>query len=207
MNLFINNSTDELAYGESGSDWVQVDPVADFLIFSEGSDVVADGESIPEETALNRAATQLNEDNDVDVSKYFLADDSDNTLKEIKNAGNQDKQYAFCCVFDEATASEPQLEAWDNSDMSTYNDPSLGSGIPSASWYKAVNTNSGSPGADWTGTSLAGSGASNILLLNDGNGGLTEAGELYFNFKIVIPGGYLVPALHTPILVITYATN
>jgi hypothetical protein len=43
--------------------------------------------------------------------------------------------------------------------------------------------------------------------LNNGNGALSIADILYFNFKIVIPGGYLTPALHTPIMSIIYATN
>lgn len=207
MNLYINNLTDELAYGVSGSDWIIVDPSADYFIYSAGSVSVIDDASIPSETELNRAAVQLDASNPVNVSKYFLADNSDNKLKEVKNAGNQDKQYAFCCVFDGATASEPQLETWDNSDMDNYNNPAIGAGIPSNSWYKAVNTNIGTPGTDWIGISLAGSGSSNILLLNDGNGALSGAENLYFNFKIVIPGGYLTPALHTPILVVTYTEN
>ena len=207
MELYINNLINELAYGVSGSDWVIVDADADYFIFSSGSVIVADGETIPDETELNRAAVQLDADNPVNVSKYFLADDTDNKLKEVINAGNQNKQYAFCCVFDEATASEPQLEAWNNSDMDSYNSVELGSGVPASSWYKAITTNTGSPGEDWTDISLAGSGASNVLLLNDGSGALSVAGELYFNFKIVIPGGYLTPALHSPILVVTYTTN
>ena len=128
-------------------------------------------------------------------------------MKEIFNAGNKDKQYAFCAVFDEATANEPQLEAWDNSNMNSYDNPALGSGGVGISWYKAVSTNAGSPGADWTGVSLAGSGGGHTLLLNGGNGALLAAANLYFNFKIVIPGGYVTPALHAPVLVITYSFN
>ena len=165
MELYINNISDELEYGVSGSDWVIVDADADYFIFSTGSVAVADGEAIPSETELNRAAVQLDDTNPVNVSKYFLADDTDSKLKEIINAGNQDKQYAFCCVFDGATASEPQLEAWDDSDMDSYNGVALGSGVPASSWYKAINTNDGTPGADWVGTALAGSGSSNILTL------------------------------------------
>lgn len=207
MKLYINNLSDEIAYNVSGSDWVEVDSTADYFIFSAGSVTVADGESIPSDTDLNRAAVQLDDTNPVNVSKYFLADVSTNLLEEVKNAGNQNKQYAFCAVFDSATASEPQIECWDNSDMDSYNTVELGSGIPANSWYKAVTTNTGVPGADWTGTKLAGSGSSNILLLNDGNGALSAAGNLYFNFKVLIPGGYVTPGLSTPILVVTYCTN
>jgi len=207
MNLYINNLADELEYGVSGSDWIIVDPNADYFIFSTGSVAVADGAAIPSETELNRAAVQLNAHNPVNVAKYFLADDTDNKLKEVINAGNQDKQYAFACVFDSPTASEPVLEAWNNSGLSSYNSVELGGGAPANSWYKAIDTNVASPGADWTGIPLAGSGVSNILLLNSGNGALSGAGNLYFNFKIVIPAGYLTPALHTPIVAITYTEN
>lgn len=210
MNLYINNLSDELAFGVSGSDWIIVDPDADYFIFSTGSVTVKDGETIPEETELNRAAVQLDDTNPVNVSKCFLADATDNKLKEVINAGNQNKQYAFCCVFDGATASEPQLEAWNNSDMNAYNNIELGTGTPANSWYKAVCTNTGTPGVDWATfavVSLAGSGSSNILLLNNGSGALSVAGNLYFNFKVVIPGGHLTPALHSPIFVVTYTTN
>ena len=207
MDLYVNNIADELAYDISGSDWIVVDPNADYFIFSTGSVAVADGVAIPSETELNRAAVQLDADNPVNVAKYFLADDTDNKLKEVINAGNQDKQYAFACVFDAATASEPALEAWNNNDADSYNAVELGSGTPANSWYKATCTNEGTPGADWIGTPLAGSGASNILLLNNGDGALSVAGELYFNFKIVIPGGYLTPALHSPVLAVTYTEN
>lgn len=205
--LYINNSTTEAEINISGTSWVAVDPDNDTLIFSEGGSGVADGEDLPTEEELNRAATQLSAIAEVVVSKYFLADNNVNLLKEIMNAGNQNKQYAFAVDFDGATASEPQLEAWDNEDLDSYIDPSLGSGTPANSWYKAVATKSALPGADWTGTPLAGSGAGNIVLLNEGNGALSVADTLYFNFKIEIPAGYVTPAAHTPVLTVTYLTN
>lgn len=207
MNLYINNLSDEIAYNVSGSDWVIVDATNDHFIFSTGSVIVADGETIPDETELNRAAVQLDDTDPVNVSKYFLADDTDNKLKEVKNAGNQNKQYAFVCVFDGATASEPQLEAWDDTNMNSYNGVALGTGVPDSSWYRAINTNLASSGVNWLGTKLAGDGSSNILLLNDGDGALTEATNLYFNFKVVIPGGYVTPGVHTPLLVVTWTEN
>ena len=207
MDLYVNNSMNETPFDPSTSDWIIVDHDADSFIFSEGSVNVADGKPIPNEIDLNRAAVQLDDTNPVNIPKYFLADGSDNRLKEIFNAGNKDKQYAFCAVFDNATATEPQLEAWDDTNMNTYNNPALGRGIPSESWFKAICTNYGTPGVDWLGVSLAGSGVNNVLMLNGGNGPLSAAANLYFNFKIVIPGGYVTPALHTPVLVITYTFN
>ena len=210
LTMLINNSTQDSPIGASGTTWVAVDPNYDVLIFSAGSILgggVSDGDVIPTETLLNRYAVQLDPVNPVIVPHYFLADYSANLLKEIKLAGNQNKRYSFACQFSGATATEPQLEAWDTSSMTTIVSPALGSGTPNSSWYKAVGTNLGLPGTNWAGIPLAGSGVSNVLLLNDGNGALTGASTLYFNFKIVIPGGYLTPVIATPVLSIIYTTN
>ena len=207
MKLYINNISDEIELGGVGADWTEVDAAADYFVFSAGSADVADGEAIPSDTDLNRAAVQLDAANPVNVSKCFLADVSANLLEEVINAGNQNKQYAFCVSLDGATASEPQLESWDNSDMDSSGGVELGGGTPANSWYKAICTNEGAPSADWTGTPLAGSGTSNVVNLNMSDGALAAAGDLYFNLKIVIPGGYLTPGLSTPIIVITYTTN
>lgn len=206
MDLYINHSSNDLAYGSTT--FIAVDPNYDTLIFSQGSAPaggVSDGDVIPSETLLNRYAVQLDAVNPVNVPKYFLSDYSSGILRDIFLAGNQNKRYVFDAHFDGVTASEPQLEAWDDSSMSSALIPALGGGTPSLSWYKAVSTKSGLPGVNWTGTQLAG--ASNVLLLNGGAGALTGAAHLYFNFKIVIPGGYTTPGLHTPMLVITYATT
>lgn len=205
--LHINRSLIDSPLLTTGIEWVEVDSIYDSFIFSNGGVGVTDGATIPTEDILNRNAVQLNNVSPVVVPKYFLADNSASILKEIKLAGNQQKRYVFACEFDGATATEPQLEAWDNEDMDTYQDPSLGSGIPSSSWYKAICTTTLTPALNWTGVSLAGNGASNVVYLNDGNGVLTGADVLYFQFKIVIPGGYITPAIHTPMLVVVYATN
>ena len=206
--LHINNSLTDSPM--PAGTWIAVDPNADSFIFSQGSAVgagVSDGDAIPSEALLNRYAVLLDAINEVNVPKYFLADASVNLLKELKLAGNQNKRYALAAAFDGATATEPQLEAWDNSLMDSYINPALGAGTPAASWYLAISTNLALPGASWVGVPLAGNGASNILLLNNGNGALSVATTLYFNFKIRIPGGYLVPAVHTPTLAIVYTTN
>ena len=207
LTLLINNKSTDTAVANIGTDWFSVDPDFDTLIFSQGGGSVSDGNVIPSESLLNRYAVQLDDTNPVVVPKYFLADFSANLLKEIRLAGNQNKRYVFAASFDGATATEPILECWDTNSMDTILSPALGAGIPSSSWYKAICTTLALPGVDWVGTSLAGDGVSNSLLLNNGSGALSGAGILYFNFKIVIPGGYLTPALHTPIMSIVYATN
>jgi hypothetical protein len=207
LTLLINNTTNDTEVVNIGTDWIGVDPDTDWFIFSAGGSGVANGSVIPSETLLNRYAVQLDPINPVIVSKYFLADYSANLLKELKMAGNQNKRYSIACSFDGATATEPQLEAWDNDSMNSYAISALGSGTPSSSWYKAICTTAALPGVNWTGVSLAGSGVSNIVLLNNGSGALTVADILYFNFKITIPGGYVTPGLHTPILAVVYTTN
>jgi hypothetical protein len=207
VKLYINNSVTDSPLGTPGVDWVEVNNTIDLFVFSNGGVGVENGEPIPTDEQLNRAAVQLNPSVDVEPAHYFLMAVSLGVLLEIYLAGNQNKQYVFCASFDGATATEPQLEAWDNESMNSYSDVGLGGGVPSVSWYKAVATKSALPGVNWVGTKLAGNSSSHILLLNEGNGALSIATDLYFNFKITIPAGYLTPAVHTPVLVITYTTN
>jgi hypothetical protein len=204
--LRINNTINDATYVAQPTYYVDVDASNDYFIFSNGSAAVADGQSIPSATDLNRAGTQL-DITEVTVGKYFLADVSVNLLKEIKLAGNQNKKYVFCLSFDGETASEPQLEAWDDDTLTSYSIIPLGTGIPNNSWYKAVCTTTNAPGVDWVGTPIAGDGVGNIILLNDGAGALSVAKDLYFNFKIVIPGGVTTPGAFTPVLNVSYLTN
>jgi len=207
LTLLINNTVTDSAVNNIGTNWIAVEPTLDNFIFSQGGGTVVNGQPLPSEALLNRYAVQLDDTNNVIVPKYFLADASANLLKEVKLAGNQNKRYVFAASFDGATATEPSLECWDNISMDTILSPALGAGTPSVSWYKGVVTTLGLPGADWVGIALASDNVSHKLFLNNGAGALTGAGILYFNFKIVIPGGYLTPALHTPIMAIIYATN
>lgn len=209
MTFRVNKSSTDKSYAAmvSGEDLYEDVAINDLLIFSAGSADVIDGGAIPDSTKLNRAATLLSATLPTVVAKYFLADTSVSLLKEIHLAGRQNKQYVFCCSFDGATASEPILEAWDNDSMDTTDLICLGNGVPSLSWYKAICTTSALPGASWTGTALAGSGASNSVLLNNGSGALTVATDLYFNFYVLIPAGVTTPATENPVLVITYTTN
>ena len=207
LTIRINNTINESSFVAQPSYYVSVDTLTDYFIFSGGSVLVADGQPVPLEADLNRAGVQLDPLNEVIVSKYLLADISANLLKEVKNAGNQTKRFAFCCSFGGATASEPQLEAWDDDDLDSYLIAPLGGGIPTISWFRAICTTTSTPLADWVGIKLGGEDASNVVLLNDGVGPLTVATDLYFNFKIVIPTGVTTPGSYTPVLNITYLTN
>ena len=59
LNIHINHSLTDLPLLSSGVDWIQVDPDNDGLIMSNGSDLIADGEASPGETALNSAGIVL----------------------------------------------------------------------------------------------------------------------------------------------------
>lgn len=202
--LRINNTINDVAY-PTGT-WVNVDS-ADKFIFSEETTEVADGKTLNlDESVLNRAAVLIDPDDPVTVPKYFLADVATNLFKEIKLAGNQNKQYAFCCSFDGATATEPALEAWDDENLNTILLYCLGLENPDNSWFKTICTTDELPGAR-TWISLAGSNINNRLLLNSEAGALIAAKNLYFNLKIVIPAGLDNPGTFNPVLLITYTTN
>ncbi len=202
----INNSLTDGTYAANPSNYVTLDTAKDYFIFSQGSATVADGQAIPSQDDLNRAGVVISAVSAVTVPKYFLADVSVNLLKEIKLSGNNSNRYVFCASFDGATASEPILEAWDDDNLNTYTLTCLGAGTPNSSWFKAICTTHSAPSYGWAGTPLAGTGASNSVLLNGGLGALTVATDLYFNLKIIIPAGS-VAALYTPKLLITYTTN
>ena len=207
MTLHINNDSQDLELNVSGVNWVEVDKVNDYFLFSGAGAGVADSEDLPTEKERNRAAVEINTGVDITVPKYFLADFDADKLCELFNAGNQNKRYVFCVDFDDETLSEPQLELWDTSDMLSATIINLGSGTPSNSWYKGTCTTDAAPGDDWTGTPLAGLEDTDVLPLNAGNGALDTAKKLYFNFKIIIPSSIINPQLYTPIMVITYLTN
>ena len=207
----VNHTVTDHNYADmvSGEDfWLDVSD-DDSLILTAGSTAVADGEDTPTSTELNRAATLISDSVSVEVAKYILLDDSESELVEVFNAGRNANQYVFCCSFDGATATEPQLEAWDDSDLDTLTSVCLGSGSPAGSWYHATctTTSPGSPATTWVGTRLGGNSGSNVVLLNDGSGALTVAKDLYFNFYCEIPSGVTASISETPVLAIVYTTN
>jgi hypothetical protein len=202
----VNKSSTDSSYAISPANFVDV-ASADTLIFSAGSDVVKNGEPIPSQADYNRAATLLDPLLETFIAHYFLADVSANLLREMFLAGCQNKQFTFCCSFDGATATEPLLEAWDNTDLNSYNLRCLGLSVANDSWFHAKCTTTNPPGSSWTGVSLAGSNGSNIVYLNDGLGALTVAKDLYFNFYVKIPAGVSVPESYLPVLLITFDTN
>lgn len=200
--LYVNETTTDAA--RDGS-WVKVES-GDFLLWSDGSSDVADGKPIPIEAQLNIAATLL----DVlahEVSYCFLLDATTGLCEKIPNAGSQAKRYVFCFAFSGATATEPTLEAWDDTDHDTNNDYCLGEGTGTNSWLLGVLTTNGTPPSSWVGTPISGNGVSSSILLNGGSGALTGAKDVYVNLKVLIPGGVTTPSSEQPPLTVRYCWN
>jgi len=206
LTVVINTDAQDQPYNTSGVEWTEMNTDNDYFVFSAGSDVVKDGEAIPSANDLNQAGVVVGS-GEVIVDKYFLADISANLLREIHNAGNQNKRYVFAFDFDGATASEPVLEVWDDENMDSADFYSLGNGTPSSSWVKGITTTDALPGADWTGSALAGSSDGHFLWLNDLNGALSVTGTLYCNLKIVVPASATNSGAETPTFVCKFTTN
>lgn len=187
MDIWLNCDTVDSPLLTSGLDWVQMDEDVDYLVLlTNGSINVADGQPIPSTTQLNQAGLVLDGTEQV-CTKYFLADDSTNLLKQIHNMGAGNKRYVLAFDFDAETASEPVLEAWDDLTLLTADDVVLGEGTPSSSWIAGIVTTDALPGVGWSGVRLAGDSAGHFLNLNNGNGALTGADTLYCNLKTIVP--------------------
>jgi len=206
LTIYANTGTSDVELGATGAEFTEIDVDNDDLIFSAGSDSVKDGEPIPSITQLNSAGVLLTGVEQT-VDKYFLADSSANLLKQIHNMGEGNYRYVMACDFDGATASEPVFEIWDNVDMDSIDNVSLGSGTASSSWFRGITTTDALPGASWTGSRIAGSSDGNFLWLNNLNGALSGADTLYFQLKIVIPASQQSAGAETPIFAIKYSTT
>lgn len=199
------NIGDEIVYGGTGANYITLDLVTDYIIWTAGSSAVADGQDEPTQDELNQAYPIITT-SDLKVAHCLLYDYSANKLEEVEGMG-LNKRYVFCFSFDGATASEPQLEAWDDDGHDSVDNNVLGVETGEDSFVKAVCTTLSLPGADWAGDPIAGT---DVLLLNNGNGALDElvtgetSQELYANIKVVIPANYDTPAIETFILCCRY---
>lgn len=206
LSIYVNTGVSDAEYGVSGTEFTEFSSGNDQLIFTAGSTEVIDGADIPTQAELISAGVILT-GSQIIVDDYFLSDLSDNELKEISLMGNQNTRYVLAFDFDDSTASEPVFEVWDDSDLDSIDSTILGSGTASASFIRGITTTSGSPGADWTGSRLAGSGSGNFLYLNDQNGALTEADTLYANLKIIIPASQVTGFSNNPVFVCKWLSN
>ena len=212
LTVLTNYVDADVSYGTTPADYIAMDLVNDYLIWTEGDATVKDlmlAEPTP--TELNTAATKIDPDNPKTVAKCLLMDYSFDVggayYTHLVIGMSENKRYVFGFSFDGATASEPQLEAWDDSNHNTTDKHVLGNGTPASSFVKAVCTTASLPGVNWTGNALAGA---NILQLNNGNGALAALAsgetsqELYANIKIVIPQAYATPAVENFLLTCRY---
>jgi len=215
LTVRVNYVEADVNYDTTPADYIDMDLTNDYLIWTAGDTVVKDLMlAEPLAGQLNTAATLINPDVATTVAKCLLMDYSHNVgvgayyTHLVKGMG-ENKRYVFCFSFDEATASEPQLEAWDDSDHDTTAKHVLGNATPANSMVKAICTTASLPGSSWAGTAIAGSGAGRFIQLNNGNGALTDPGsgltaDLYANIKIVIPAGYATPVAETFVLTCRY---
>lgn len=207
LNIWVNNDLDDDSpLGSSGVAWVQVTPGSDKLIFTKGSPVVANGQPIPSSFQLSSAGMILNGTQQT-VPHYILAHLGTNLLYEVYLMGSGNFRYVMAFDFNGATTSEPVLEAWDDSNLNTVNDVSLGNGTPSNSWLFGVTTTASLPGVSWSGSALAGSSDGHFLWLNNQTGALTGATTLYCTLKMVIPASQVNGGAETPVLVCKYTTT
>ena len=210
MQFGINYVNADVNYQTTPLDFIVLDLAHDYLIWSKSlADLMTHQPTADE---LNAAAEVIDPINPVTVTKCLLMDYSHNIggayYTHLVNGMAGNHKYAFMFSFDGATATEPQLEAWDDATHTTANKNVLGLGTALNSFVKGICTTNILPGAGWAGAPLAG--ASNVLLLNGGNGaiGALPSGavtqELYANLKIVIPGGYSTPAAESFVLTARY---
>lgn len=209
LDIYVNCDTIDSPLNTSGVDWQEMDVDNDSLIISGGSDSVKDGEAIPSETQLNNAGLLLITPRvEQTYDKYFLADSDANLLRQIHNMGAGNYRYVVACDFSGGgTVSEPTLELWDDSDLDSIDNVSLGAGTPSSSWFRGITTTGALPGASWTGSRLAGSSDGHFLYLNDEDGALPGADTLYFQLKCVIPSTQLEAGANVPVMVVKFSTT
>ncbi len=119
------------------------------------------------------------------------------------------KCYNLVFDFDDLTASEPTFELWDDTNLNTIDNITLGLGVATNIWWRGVTTTSGSPGANWApgGITLAGSSSGHFLLLNDNNGALPSATTLYANLAIVIPASATSGGSVNPVFAVKWLSN
>ena len=184
--------------------FVDIDLALDKLIWSDGSAAVADGQPSPSTAELNEAAPLVPSVSDYEVPYLFLLDYSDTgqELKLVDLAGSSNNRYVLRFEFDALTATEPTLEAWDDSNHDSNDLNCLGAGTGTDSYISVVRTTDGAPGSAWTGTPIAG--ASNKSNMNGGSGALGSGSHvIYYNVKIVVPTT-ATPAAETPVLTVRY---
>lgn len=214
LTIRVNYVDADVNYETTPADYIDLNLTNDYLIWTEGDATVKDLMTAePTPAQLNNAATIIDPSNPKTVAKCLLMDYSHDVggayYTHLVKGMSENKRYVFCFSFDGATASEPQLEAWDDSNHNSYAKHVLGNDTPANSFVKAICTTSSLPGASWAGTAIAGNDSTRVVKLNDGNGALSAPAsgstkDVYANVKIVIPTGYSTPVAETFVATIRY---
>jgi hypothetical protein len=221
MSLGINYVNSDVSYSTTPANFILLDLTNDYLCWTAGDTTVKDLMTYtPNATELNAAATIISETVPVTVALCLLVDYSHNVLgsyyTHAVHGMGANHRYSFMFSFDGSTSTEPQLEAWDDSDHDSTLKYVLGGDdvtpleTPANSMVKAVCTTDGLPGASWVGTAIAGDEAARVLKLNNGNGALPElesgetSQELYANLKVQIPAAFSHPSVESFVLCIRY---
>ena len=204
----------DVPYAGNPNEFITMDLSNDIFIWTKGDSVIKNHMTTNPMSQPDKliAAAAVIDDKDVTVPLCLLYDYSHNIqgsiyTHEVLGMGI-DRQYVFCFSFDGATATEPQLEAWDDATHLTFDTNTLGLGTALDSFLRGICTTAEAPDLEWDGAPIAG--ASNVLLLNAGAGALDElvtgetSQELYCNLKIVIPGDYPTPAMEQFIWTVRY---
>ncbi len=192
--------------GDASSDWIVLDLANDKIYFLDSQQSDGDDPAAAIYPAI------IPESGDLEVPKTFIRDDSAGILDQIPLAGTENggqdggaTRYVFAIYFDGPTAGTPYLEAWDDDGHSTAYSRFLGGNgadteNPTDSTLRATATTNAAPGsATWAGTPLA-KDESRIALDTEA---LSEAKNLYFNIKQVIPSTFS-PGEDQPVLSLRY---
>ncbi len=218
LSIIANLVDSTVTYQTTPANYIVLDLTNDYLIHTEGNSTVKDlMTSEPTPSELNEASTIIDNTADKEVDKILVMDYSHNFSGSyytylVKGKG-ENKRYVFGFSFDGATATEPQLEAWDDENHNTYANNVLGDGTPANSMVKVVSTTDSLPGASWAGTAIAGDDSGRVVLLNAGNGALgalpsgDTSQEIYANIKIVIPQSYATPFIENFVLTCRFTWN
>ncbi len=133
LKFLVNIVDADIAYSVTPADYGEVDLTNDYLIWTKGNATVKDlMTSEPSASQLNAAAELIDPSVAVTVSKCLWMNYSHEIFGSyythlVKGMG-ENKKFVFAFNFSAATATEPQLEAWDTSAHTTILLDVLGAG-------------------------------------------------------------------------------
>src|SRR3972149_4080005 len=145
MNFLVNIVDADVTYATTPADYGLIDLSLDYLIWTKGDSIVKDLMTHePTSGELSAAAEIIDPSVAVTVSKCLWMNYSHEIFgsyyTHLVKGMSENKRFVFCFSFDGATASEPQLEAWDTNAHTTFNNNVLGAGTANNSFVKAICT-------------------------------------------------------------------